>query len=120
MLNMYIVESLVCQLVAWPFAINGCSWQQWIPAFAGLMTALLVRIGSIGRLATFVGGIGAFYLLAIALALISPPQTDGEQSSWFLMGCLFLFPIASVISLCGLLCGDLFRIFRKRARENGA
>jgi hypothetical protein len=36
------------------------------------------------------------------------------------MGCLFLFPVASVVSLSGLLCGDLFRIFRKRVRESNA
>ena len=35
MLNMFIVDSLVCQLVSWPFAINGCSWQQWMPVVAG-------------------------------------------------------------------------------------
>ena len=120
MLNMFIVESLVCQLVSWPFAITGCTWQQWIPAFAGLFTALAFRTKGIGRLMTFIGGVTAFYLFAIALAVIYPPLTNSEQSGWFLLGCLFLFPVASVVSLSGLLCGDLFRIFRKRARENNA
>ncbi|MFT3850398.1 MAG: hypothetical protein QM739_17495 [Propionivibrio sp.] len=120
MLNMFVVESLVCQLVSWPFAINGCAWQQWIPALAGFLSALAIRIAGIGRLITFLAGVGAFYLPAIALALASPPLTDSEQTSWLLMGCLFLFPVVSVVSLSGLLCGDLFRIFRKRARENSA
>ncbi len=119
MLNMFIVDSLVCQLVSWPFAIHGCSWQQWMPVVTGYVTALAFRVMGVGRLVTFLGGTGAFYLLAISLALISPPQTDGEES-WFLVGCLFLFPIASVISLAGLLCGDVFRIFRKRARSHHA
>lgn len=119
MLNMFIVESLACQLVSWPFAIDACSWQQWIPAVAGILTAFALRIMGIGRLLTFLCGVGAFYLLAISLALITPPQTDGEEN-WFLVGCLFLFPIASVISLAGLLCGDAFRVFRKRARSHQA
>ena len=119
MLNMFIVESLVCQLVAWPFAISGCSWQQGTPLLAGLLASLALRTTGIARLITFVGGLGAFYLLAIALALISPPLTDSE-GGWFLMGCLLLFPVASIVSLSGLLCGDVVRIFRKRARENNA
>ena len=119
MLNMSIVDNLVCQLVSWPFAIDACSWQQWMPAVAGILTAFALRIMGIGRLFTFLGGTGAFYLLAISLALLSPPQTDGEEN-WFLVGCLFLFPIASVISLAGLLCGYVFRIFRKRARIHHA
>jgi len=120
MLNMFIVDSLVCQLVAWPFAVSGCSWQQWAPLLAGFFAALACRLTGIGRLITFLGGIGAFYLVAIALAVISPPVTPSDQGGWFLMGCLFLFPVGSVVSLSGLLCGDLFRIFRKRARENSA
>lgn len=119
MLNMFVVESLVCQLVSWPFATTACSWQQWIPALAGLLAALAFRARGIGRLTTFIGGAAAFYLPAIVLALISPPAINSDQSGWLLWGCLFLFPIASVISLSGLLCGDLFRIARKRARENG-
>lgn len=120
MLNMFIVDSLVCQLVEWPFAVTGCSWQQWAPLLAGFFASLACRLTGIGRLITFLGGIGAFYLVAIALAVISPPVTPSDQGSWFLIGCLFLFPVGSVVSLTGLLCGDVFRIFRKRARENSA
>lgn len=120
MLNMFIVESLVCQLVAWPFAVSSCSWQQGAPLVAGFLAALAFRITGIGRLITFLGGISGFYLIAIAQAVISPPVTPSDQGGWFLMGCLFLFPVASVVSLSGLLCGDLFRIFRKRVRENNA
>ena len=75
MLNMSIVDNLVCQLVSWPFAIDACSWQQWMPAVAGILTAFALRIMGIGRLFTFLGGTGAFYLLAISLALLSPPQS---------------------------------------------
>ena len=120
MLNMFLVESLVCQLVAWPFAVSGCSWQQGAPLVAGFLAALACRITGIGRLITFLGGIGGFYLIAVAQVVISPPVTPSDQGGWFLMGCLFLFPVASVVSLSALLCGDLFRIFRKRARENSA
>jgi NADH:ubiquinone oxidoreductase subunit 6 (subunit J) len=119
MLNMSITEGLVCQLVSWPFAITACSWQQWMPALAGLFTALGFRVKGIGRLVTFVVGVFVFYLFAIAQVVTAPP-THGEQPDWFLLGCLFLFPIASIVSLSGLLGGDLFRIFRKRARENNA
>lgn len=120
MLNVFIAESLVCQLVSWPFSIAACTWQQWIPALAGLCAALGLRVSGVGRLVTFVASVAAFYLFAIAQLLISESATRNEQSGGFLLGCLFLFPIASVISLSGLLGGDLFRIFRKRARENGA
>jgi len=120
MLNMFITEGLVCQLVSWPFAITGCSWQQWMPVVTGLFTALGLRAKGIARLATFVVGLSAFYLFAITQAMTEPAPSYEEQSGWFLLGCLFLFPIASIASLSGLLGGDLFRIYRKRARENNA
>ena len=117
---MFISEGFFCQLVSWPFAVAACSWQQWIPALAGLSAALGLRFASIGRLITFVVGATAFYLLTIAQSTVWSPPADANQSSSFVLGCLFLFPIASVISMCGLLGGDLFRVFRKRARENKA
>lgn len=120
MLNVFIAESLVCQLVSWPFSIAACSWQQWVPVLAGLFAALGLRVSGIGRLVTFIAGVVAFYLFAIAQVLASTSTTQNEQSGGFLLGCLLLFPIASIASLSGLLCGDLVRIFRKRARENGA
>jgi uncharacterized membrane protein YoaK (UPF0700 family) len=120
MLNMFLTEGLVCQLVSWPFAITNCSWQQWVPALTGLCTALGFRIKGVARLATFVLGLAAFYLFAIIQAATESLSRYEEQSGWFLLGCLFLFPIASIASLSGLLGGDLFRIFRKRSRESKA
>ena len=88
----------------------------------GGVMAVISTVDSIIRLflALFLGGIIGFYLIAITQAVIYPPVTPSDQGGWFLMGCLFLFPVASVVSLSGLLCGDLFRIFRKRVRENSA
>jgi hypothetical protein len=69
---------------------------------------------------TFILGDVAFYLFAVAQVVTASSPTQDEQSGGFLLGCLLLFPIASIISMAGLLAGDLFRIFRKRARENNA
>lgn len=120
MLTLFATESLVCQLVSWPFAIASCSWQQWMPVVAGLFSALGMRARGIGRLLTFVVGLVVFYLLAIMLVMATPSAGNDDQPGWFLFGCLFLFPIASIIALSGLLGGDLLRIFRKRARENAS
>jgi len=120
MLNILVTEGLICQLVSWPFAITSCSWQQWMPAVAGLFTALGLRVKGIGRLVTFVVGLAVFYLFTIPPVIMMPSPGSSNPSGWFLFGCLFLFPIASIISLSGLLGGDLFRIFRKRARENAS
>ena len=120
MLNLFFADGLVCQLVSWPFSFTGCSWQQWVPALSGLFTALGLRAKGVGRLVTFVLGVSTFYLFTVAQLAMASAPTQNEQSGGFLLGCLLLFPITSVISLSGLLGGDLFRIFRKRARENGA
>jgi hypothetical protein len=120
MLNLFIADGLVCQLVSWPFSFTACSWQQWVPALASLCTAFGLRSKGVGRLVTFILGDVAFYLFAIAQVVTAPSPTQDEQSGGFLLGCLLLFPIASIISMSGLLTGDLFRIFRKRARENNA
>lgn len=120
MLNTFITEGSVCQLVSWPFTLAGCAWQQWLPAAASLLMAFGLRAKGIARLLTFAIGLSAFYLFAIIQVMNDPAASYEQQSGWFLFGCLFLFPIASIASLSGLLGGDLFRIYRKRARENNA
>lgn len=120
MLNILATEGLVCQLVAWPYTAADCTWQQWIPSFACLLATFGLRAFGIARLATFVTGLVAFYAATLPPVVMTPASGGGNPSGGFIFGCLFLFPVASVISLSGLLGGDMFRIFRKNARENAS
>lgn len=120
MLNILATEGLVCELVAWPYAAGDCAWQQWVPAFASLLATFGLRAFGIGRLSTFLSGLAVFYAATIPPVMLSPEGGTGEPAGGFVFGCLFLFPVASVISLAGLLGGDLFRIVRKNARANAS
>lgn len=116
--SLLFLETFACQFVAWPFGATACTWLQFVPALAGFIAALALRLRGIGRLIPFLGGTITFYALAIAAALHTASRFNSDQQNWFLLGCLFLFPTASVVSLCGVLVGDLYRIHRKRGRED--
>ena len=120
MLKTPATEGLVCELVAWPYIAGDCVWQQWVPALAGLLATFGLRAFGIGRLATFLTGLAVFYAATISPVILSPESGTGGPADGFLFGCLFLFPVASVISLAGLLGGDLLRVVRKNARENAS
>lgn len=119
-MDRFAAENLVCQLVAWPFVTSSCTWAQWTPALAGYLAAFAFRAKGTNRLATFVGGAATFYFFAIALALTTPLQTSEEQLGWVFYAGLFLVPVAAVLSLSGLICGDLYRYCRARSLRRKA
>ena len=115
--SLAVFEKASCELVSWPFSINSCAWQQWLPLVLGLTLAFILRSKGIARLMSYLAGIAAFYFCTVVLALLTPPQTSEEMARWFFMGCLFFFPVAALGSLFGLICGDALRILQKRARS---
>jgi len=118
MQNIFAAESLVCQLISWPFVTTDCSWQQWTPTLVAYFAAFAFRAKGTGRLATFVGATAAFYLITILAAVFAPLPSNEELFGWLLFACLFLIPVAFVVSLWGLICGDLYRLLRKRLGAN--
>ena len=117
---MFFTESLICQFVSWLFVATDCTWQQWVPPAAGCLVAFICRINSLGRLVSFAGGASAYLLVTIVSAWMIPLRTSEAQLGWFLFASLFLMPPALVVSLLGLVCGDLFRISRKQAGDTRA
>lgn len=100
--EIFHVDNLICQLVSWPAIPDECSWQQWAPIFAGYFATFVYRAFGAGRLSAFLGGIAAFFLVAIALS-IAPLHAP------FLFAYLFLVPVAFIAALLGLICGDIYR-----------
>jgi len=105
--DIFRVENLICQLVSWPSVPDECSWHHWAPIFAGYFAALAYRAFGAGRLSAFAGGVAAFFLAAVGLAIapLHPP---------FLFAYLFLAPVAFISALLGLICGDLYRHLTRR------
>lgn len=112
---MFAAESILCQFISWPFVYTDyCAWQQWAPVLVGYLAAFVFRVKGRSRLIPFVTGMLVFYVVTIISARITSLQTSGEALTRFFYACLFLFPVAGAVSLSGLICGDLWRILRKR------